>query len=424
MNTQAVNNDQYSESTFYCQVDTYMATKDYLRKGRCVRLIGVAPQEFFNSSLAEGVTTFTIDIDYWEFCIHDLNLKSWRQITSEISEQINSRSDDEKRYATWYKLEVDFKSYGAGYLYRTFSEEPPKYFSIKSLHLVLKRNLKKSGLKQNSLNVLSLASEQINSNHPQLSSWQPNLPNTNFVFDTFHVGQGMCSLVHDEQVGFLLDVGAGKPITRSAYKANSIKNHLRSEIDKLQTVIAVISHSDSDHWRILAWDSVLRNKVSAVYFPNGPISLAMKDKAIKKKVFGLGDLTLTLSKNTTLKFLRSKPSSMDSNGNCLVTIFERDGSRVLASGDYVYERFGTDSNSVINNLSSLKYSAVVVPHHGDAASARNVVIPTDLAKAFFSAGTHQGYKHPTKTSLNEHKKIGFKNISKHKKTDIIRVNLI
>jgi hypothetical protein len=54
----------------------------------------------------------------------------------------------------------------------------------------------------------------------------------------------------------------------------------------------------------------------------------------------------------------------------------------------VYERFIPDTNTRINTLHSVSYTAVVVPHHGDEASGQHVVPSTSVAKAFFSAGTH------------------------------------
>ncbi|OIR08842.1 hypothetical protein GALL_88350 [mine drainage metagenome] len=413
--------------TFYCQVDSFLATKDYLRKGRCVRLIGVMPHEYSDIHLADGVTTYTIDIDYWEFCVHFLGLKHRRQITTQRRDQIDSHEDKADFHATWYELKVNYVSYGTGYLFETFTEEPPQYISVWSIKeinggpVVLQSKSATS-----SVSLLSYAGGRVQG-RTSISS-RPNVhPSVGkFVFDTFHVGQGMCSLVHNNQVGILLDVGAGKPITRDTYITNAIRNDLRTAVNLLAAPVnVVLSHADSDHWRILSWDSVLLTQIHAIYIPAGVSSLAFKDRAIKRKVIGISDHTWMLDNTTCLRVFRSAPLQPDRNGECLVSLFKRGRCRVLAAGDYVYERFGTDSNPNLRGLSRpARYSAVVVPHHGDAASANNVVGSTVGAKAFFSAGTHRGYKHPTAASLSAHRIAHFKNISRPTLPDIVRVRLL
>lgn len=420
-------NEQWEERTFYCQVDTYRATKDYLKNGRCVRLLGVLPEEFSIEGLAQGVTTFSIDIDYWEFCKQEFGLKYWQQVTRAHRELLDGRDNGTEMHSRWYKVQVDFKSHGYGYLYKTFSAEDEKYFSIQSLEELGQGFMPSPGGSPAGNNWLSSLSACLcapkSSNIPVAKNLQSHC-GAQFVFDSFHVGQGMCSLVHDGYTGILLDVGAGKPVTREAYLGNGLTNDLRSVVDSLAKVIAVISHPDSDHWRILAWDTSLRDKVDAIYVPAGASSLAFRDKEIAKKIVGISDQTWMLAKNSSLKLLRSKPSTMDRNGDGLVAVFERDHSRILAAGDYVYERFKTDKNPVIRALHKRNFAGVVVPHHGDAASANGVVASDANAKAFFSAGTHQGYKHPTSNSLNAHKVAKFTNISQPGQTNIVRVNLI
>jgi len=112
------------------------------------------------------------------------------------------------------------------------------------------------------------------------------------------------------------------------------------------------------------------------------------------------------------------------NGRYLA-VFKRGRERVLAAGDCVYERFTSDNNPHIKALHTHRYSAVVVPHHGDKASAKAIVpAARDGAKAFFSAGTHQGYKHPTAESLNAHVEAKFTNIENPSQLDIVKVNLL
>lgn len=175
---------------------------------------------------------------------------------------------------------------------------------------------------------------------------------------------------------------------------------------------------------MMGWDPQLLNNISKIFAPSGAISLAMQDKAIKKKIRGLNDTLWQLNADTSLQLWRSMPSTPDANGECLVAVLERDGEKVLAPGDYVYERFKTDGNANIRSLQKQPYKAVIVPHHGDEASALNVVTPAAHAKAFFSAGTHQSWGHPKQVSLNAHLAAAFTNLSDPTQPDIVLVNLL
>ncbi|MCF8976575.1 hypothetical protein GIW14_29990, partial [Pseudomonas edaphica] len=134
-----------------------------------------------------------------------------------------------------------------------------------------------------------------------------------------------------------------------------------------------MSHFDSDHWRILAWDTKLRNKIKNIYVPSGDRPPVFNDKNIKKKIVQVSDTFIRLAADAFLRIYRSDPSHSDSNGQCLVTTFYKGGKLALAPGDYAYHRFATDANTGIQELLSEIYSAVIVPHHGDLASARSVV---------------------------------------------------
>ena len=416
MLTRDPNLPESTEGVYFCQIDSYQATKDYLRNGRCIRLFGVESVEFSNQAFEDGVTTFVIDIDYWEFCIRTLGLKHAGLLTKRACESIDNRAENLEHRNIWYRVQVEFCERASGYVYRAFSEEKERYFKLKSIESL--------PTTPESSNFCALPKESLNPLPTFLTSIVPSKPtsvlsNNHFVFETFHVGQGMCSLVHNGHMGILLDVGAGKPVTRQAYLAGTINNELQTTVKNLESLDLVISHLDSDHWRILGWDSSLRDKVRS-----GERSLPLKDKEIKAKIKPLGNQAWKLCSQTYLHLLRSKPSSQDSNGNCLVAIFERNGERVLAAGDYVYERFASDKNAGISDLHNHKYAAVVVPHHGDAASANNIVPAAQRALAFFSAGTHQGYGHPTDQSLTAHTKAKYRQIEDHTKSDIVRVPLL
>jgi beta-lactamase superfamily II metal-dependent hydrolase len=107
-----------------------------------------------------------------------------------------------------------------------------------------------------------------------------------------------------------------------------------------------------------------------------------------------------------------------------VTVFDRCGELVLASGDYVYHDQLHDTNRDIVAFHSSTFKGVVVPHHGDLASAHRVVMAQRDATAFFSAGTHQGYRHPTIASINSHSAMGFVVVNNHRLRDIRRVTLL
>jgi len=419
--SQNSNQEQSRDGVFYCQVESYRATKDYLRYGRCVRFFGVQPDHFSRSAFELGVTTFTIDVDYWEFCLKIFGVKHARFLRRAQFEEVDCWDEDLNNRNTWYRLEVEFCERASNYLYATFSGESERYFKLKLIELV-------PTTQEHSM-YCSLPAPLPNI-QPQFlasaihSEQVSQLSNNHFAFETFHVGQGMCSLVHNGHRGVLLDVGAGKPVTRKAYLKGSISNDLLAAVSPLESVDVVISHPDSDHWRILAWDGSLRAKVGSIYVPSGAHSLALKDAATISKVKPLADQDWKLCSDTRLRLLRSAPSALDSNGDCLVAVFERYGRRVLAAGDYVYQRFSSDTNTAIGNLHQQKYAAVVVPHHGDAASANNIVPADQDAKAFFSAGTHQGYGHPTTASMNAHIGANFQNIEDHTKSDIVRVTLL
>lgn len=406
------------DGTFYCQVETYRGTKDYLQGGRCVRLIAVTPRDFSADTLLLGVTTFTIDIDFWVFSALDFGVSYWRSVSPEGRKGIEERDADPRLASQWLRLDVKYISRGKNYLYQTFSTDQPRFFEVVSLQPHEGPIIPPLP----ATHFTGVETQDIAEDWP----FGRSVPsNQKFIFDTFHVGQGMCSLVHDESQGILLDIGAGKPVTRDVYQQKLISNDLSALVSAMHSLLLVISHADSDHWRIMAWDPALLNRIDKIYAPSGAISLAMQDKAVNKKIHGLGDTTWHLSSSTTIRFWKSDPSFNDENGKCLVAVFDREGHQVLVPGDYVYKRFKSDANTGINTLHKSSYLAVVVPHHGDEASGQDVVPPAGVdAKAFFSAGTHQSWRHPTDYSLKAHEDANFKNISDPVQTNIVRVNLI
>jgi beta-lactamase superfamily II metal-dependent hydrolase len=409
------------EFTFYCRVESFFATKDYARGGRCVRFIGVDPKDFTNLTQSDdaAVTTFVIDIDFWRYA---------REYLAPIDFRGNHQSpvfypdDDSPRHNEWYKLEVTTAKKSNEYFYGTFSEDEPTYLTLTSL-TPLAANFGPLRAKLSPLKHLQM---MINSDPSTvfLGGGKAKL-RAPFKFDTFHVGQGMCSLVSNTDVGILLDAGAGKPVTRPRYQKKYLKNELDDAIKDLVSLDIVVSHVDYDHWKLLAWDANLLKKIKNIFVPDGVDHLVFKDKAIKKKCVDTGSVVFPLDEHSHLQVIRSRPISTDSNGECLVSVFHRSSDRVLMPGDYVYMRLSTDTGPHMSALLGQGYNAVVVPHHGDEASAK-LVVPNRGAEpvAFFSAGTHQYYKHPTQVSLDAHNAAGFTTVSDKTQPHIIKVTLL
>jgi beta-lactamase superfamily II metal-dependent hydrolase len=398
---------------FMGMVDTYGATKDYLLNGRCVRFVAVEMADFGRIDFDDGLSTFTIDIDYWLYCQQLFKVPSWRDIRVDEWNKLEQMEEDPDARQNWYRIEIEqITPVAPNYFYKTFSDEAPKFFELRAVTPSTGPAVPGAPLvpeQQRATAALAYRSSG----------------SRGFFFDTFHVGQGMCSLVHDERYGVLLDVGAGKPVTRAAYLKASLRNDLIGLINGLQQVDLVLSHPDSDHWRILAWDPTVRAKIGSIYVPVGARSLAFRDQAVISKIREVGDLTIPLDGYSRLDLYRSDPLHRDSNGECLVAVFSRGRERVLAAGDYVYERLLTDRNGAVSSLHGLRYAGLVVPHHGDKASANRVVNPAaSRSKAFFSAGTHQGYKHPTQQAIDAHRAKLFRVIKNPKQRNIVRVNLI
>jgi len=427
LNVQSTPNDKKS---FLCQVETYLGTKEYAKHGRCVRLIGVSIHEYpaLINPQSEGVTTFTLELDFWEFFMQELGVRRWWEVARRFSE-IDRMESELNGNRLWYRVDLEPVAQSADYFYRTFSEDDPIYVGGKHIQKIDIATF--GGSAAAASNVPALRAQPAEWLHlsPQSASAQLLVvhPGGDYVFTAFHVGQGMCSLVHDGSTGILLDAGAGKPVTRGLYldMAKPMKNDLRDAVAPLSLVGMVASHTDYDHWKLLAWDPALLAKIQRILVPENTDHLLFKDQAIINKCRGTRSGVIKLAPDTTLTLHRAAPSHSDANGNCLVAVFNRDGQQVLAPGDYVYSRFKTDGSGAIQDLLAQVYEAVIVPHHGDKASADDVVTPASTdSKAFFSAGTHQGYNHPTDESKDAHIAANFVQVLHCDKPFILEVPLL
>ncbi|WP_124082541.1 hypothetical protein [Pseudomonas aeruginosa] len=378
-------------SVFFGQVDSYSAIKDYQRRGRCVRILAVEESSYNIQSLESttGVPVVSIELSYWAFCRCELG--NSRRLTRDARKPIDLRDEGTGKLQKWYRIEVRWN--GAkkdGYAFKTFSEEEPRYFELVSCEPAV-QNFELKPAPALEVNALVIG------------DYSSNAADAKWTLSAFHVGQGMCSLIDNGEAGVLLDLGAGTPVTRPRYlREKGFKNELKILVDSLKFIDLVLSHADQDHWRILAWDKKIRSKIRNIFVPKGAKPLAFKDPSVIKNTVEIGSFNVQLSALSRLLIYRSDPDHSDDNGECLVSVFESDGKRALIAGDYVYERFLTDKCPDIRRLHDLDFDAVVVPHHGDAASACEIVTARDGAIAFFSAGDHKGYGHPTATSRLEH----------------------
>lgn len=323
----------------------------------------------------------------------------------------------------WYKnnwLEIKGnickKSESSSYFYQAFSE---------------------LGLDQTYINIneINLIKNEIPSPPPQitsLSDLEALIKNEEkeghkAEFHSFHVGQGMCSLMTMGSTGIIFDMGAGIPIQRQTY--SSKKNELSENyINNLENIYILISHLDEDHRRLMEWeiarDPSILSKIKKIIIPDSGIDLSFKNSKIINKVESLGFDYIINSTVFLLNIYRSQPEHINnSNSNCLVCDIELNENTILIPGDYVYSNMLKDKNTKIQAIPNNNYSLIIVPHHGDEESSKNVpnsVAEPFTSRAYFSAGTHAGYKHPRQSSIDAHNKNHFQEIVDNQ-CDIIKV---
>lgn len=418
--------EDFPKDTFYAKVDNELAVQDYGDGLLCVRLVAVSAQSFESAAFNEGAgcETYILDISLTDY----LNawfpedflylLKPYRESSPEIIlvRLISSLNSFYESQGDWLKIDFEEASDSStSYAYTAFREDGPTYLQITAI---------------------TPAPNKVVNPAPPLAP--------NYVFPTatsqvqaslkaFHVGQGMCSLLEGGNVGYLFDAGAGTPLKKGAYRKELTKTGaaLTNDLTKATTsmkLVAIISHSDSDHWRLLEWDAGLAAKVEAIFVPVGTANLAFSSPVTKKKVFGLADQSIPFSANCVINISRSKPNPghVTTNTDALVVTVEVAGKEALIPGDYVYDEMLFDGHPRIARIPRQSFDAVVVPHHGDQASSKNVPSPKSPAQsvAFFSAGNNQAYGHPTNASTSAHQNKGYHNVEKSTCEHIIGVKLL
>jgi beta-lactamase superfamily II metal-dependent hydrolase len=403
----------------YARIESVVDRKEYQRRGRCVRLLAVNSSDFDRIEDPEGIEALTVDVSYWKFC-EQLFGQWWdtkrarKHLEQEVSNDVGE----------WYELTLGWGPGSKdGYLYPTFSETPPSYFHLNAVRT-------KAGPR------LSTVAPKVVTGHQTRSLLTKALTESYSLGSgrtwrllSFHVGQGMCTLLTDGEQGVLLDAGAGTPILRPNYlhPASGWHNDLKTELSSLSVLDLVLSHADRDHWCLLAWDSNIRSKLRQIIVPKGAKSLALKDASVKKKVVASEGLAYVLAGGGQLEVMRSEPTRKTDNTQCLVALYQsdRERHRVMMSGDYVYKDMRKDTSAWVKALTLKTFTAVVVPHHGDEASALKVLpaASTEHAIAFFSAGDHDTWNHPNPASEQAHFLVGYAPVSDKHCSDIRSVQL-
>ncbi|ELV7529523.1 hypothetical protein QMU90_003486 [Edwardsiella ictaluri] len=395
--------------TFVCCLDKANITLDYMPEHQGVRLNSFNRDELSDDSTA--VSTFSIDIKESEF----YNRESKRG-----NLYVQRHFNNFKNGHCYILLKFKNSNTADGYYYRNYqapdeSKKDQEYEKIKiiSLAFIYPSNqfVTKNNLIQTFLNKKK--------DHTDINKEMSG----KIYLNSYSVGQGMCSLLHNEKEGILLDCGAGKPILKPNYKKLST-NKLISDLNALSQVDMILSHLDSDHHRLLSWDPNILKMVSNIYIPSNTNDLFFKDKLTFQKVIACSIIKIKFA-NGFLHSYRTQPSSFskEKNDNELVTHISTEKEEILAPGDYLYKHIHTDLCPEIAALKNNKYTYVIVPHHGDTESSDSILSPSKsiLAIAFFSAGTHVGYKHPSTKSMSAHNKLMFINIVDNENDDIDKI---
>ena len=389
--------------TLFCKLDAIDAPAEYGEGRQVWRFIGVEPHEFNSRAFEAGVTAFSLDIDTASINLHSKGLGVYGFCPHPFDCYACS-----PYIQSWFQIE--YRPVGSSYAYLTFGATPPLNLTVTAIKRVEGPSLP---------------------TFPKYSAPADIDTASPYRCSSFEVGQGMASMVYNDSEGFLFDAGAGTPIKREKYQSKSAGlpyNHLK-DLAASRKLRFFLSHSDSDHWRLLAWDKELRDRVTEYVVPHGLESIPFFDKEVRAQVRELSaDLPpLNLGLSANLNFYRTNPPSPTSNNNGLVAVFEKNGEWGLIAGDCVYSEMVMDNNSSVALLVSKNtgYKAVVVPHHGDEHSAAHVPRGTPTgAKAFFSAGNHPTYKHPRASSVKEHKNAGYAKLVNKYPVGIGEVQLI
>ncbi len=379
------------DNIYYCKLELGLAIPEYGAASTCVQLTGVRHGDFNESAFEKGVAAFVIDTD---ISLYKLGLCEDDNCACRTGLKGN-----------WIKLTLTPNPSGETSVYRAFLGAPPEFFDVINVEIV-------SG--------------------PEL----PDFPDGNdveieggaaapYTLSGFEVGQGMASLIYNSAYGYLVDAGAGTPIKRPAYVLPSYVSDLISLLNTRSNKF-FLSHADSDHWRMLVWDARIEKTISEFFVPNGMKPLVFFDVTVKSRTrrWSTPYVDIGLYPGQRLKIMRTAPPHRTSNNDGLILLFEDSTRLGLLPGDCVYDDIAVDGNTHVSSLAGRSFAAVVVPHHGDTASARSVPTSSSPSKAFFSAGNHVRYKHPSAGSVRAHSAAGYSTLVNKAPTFIREVSLI
>lgn len=381
-----------------CIIDKENIDMDFAEGESCIRLTGFYREAIDENT--EAVETFTVDIQRDIF----FSLKS-RKGNSYIPYHIKRFYRDECYILLkFYEVRISQSYYYRSYV--SLEENPaavrsPIYFEIVTLAFAHQYNNFIHN-NQNNFNFLFRPPSLL------VNKYILTLPGK-VTLHSYHVGQGMCALMHNGSEGFLIDCGAGTPIKQPGYSSLRL-NKIIDDLSELTKVSMILSHFDSDHHRLLSWDSNILSKISDLYVPANVSAGLIKDVAIKPIVKACTSLEIILD-NGILQSYRTIPhnGNKSKNNNALVSIIYSKEDKYLLPGDYVYSKIASDGNIEISNLAKKTYCYVVVPHHGDDPSSIGVFKPSNESSiAYFSAGNHSTYLHPRPLSLNAHRTAKYK----------------
>ncbi|VVE21644.1 hypothetical protein [Pandoraea anhela] len=403
--------------TLICKIDTLTAFRDYPPLKPCIRMFGVDTRTFHARDFEQIQTqcrVFTVDVEASALkrvlttvtpCARQWH-NAFEAATATSSARQNTadnamRAEIDFPRQAWLRIEFEYATQSTrsdGYYYQTFTTDTPQFIELKAAKIILGRSL-----------------EYATASMPNYDIRIPAHGASQLC--AFHVGQGMCALLHDRSTGILIDAGVGTPIKRPDYHRGTIANDLTPKLQGLSHVSLVLSHMDSDHWRLLDWDPDLVSRISDIFVPEGVDYLPFKSRNFTPNVHAVsGTVRFRLSQagdaEDWLVALRSNPQCKgDKNGECLVTLCRVRHQVALVSGDYSYGRLQNDCD-LGTFFSGLTFDAVIVPDHGSGASA--FAVPPSSAcgtpQAFFSTGCHKGSIAASMRSLAAHAEAGYQSI--------------
>jgi len=253
----------------------------------------------------------------------------------------------------------------------------------------------------------------LNSNNLTLphSLSKSSIENPSFI--GHHTGQGLfTSLKSGDNYVAHFDIGIGTPYKRD--KNPYIKNYNGYLFKNIKERIIILSHWDSDHYRLASWKPIL---AEASWFFSLPFNVKACHIEMIRLITKKGKYRLIKNKisysSSSLKISSMKVSGRSSNHYGLITWLKIHDKNILITGDTSYQALKNELNYPKKLLKDL--NVVTVPHHGDFSSQYEVPKPSgNEPKSFFSAGDHKGYKHPTKESIRAHKALKWIEINTNK----------